>query len=103
MKTCAGFFTWLVKDLREVASFFNWAFLLLFFWVIVWGVLHHPEICLNTAINSTASLAAIIFSNYVWRGHMDRRLDMNIGVGTTPSTQIVNNVPGASREPGMDG
>ena len=101
MKTCAGFFSWLLKDLREMKVLFNWAFLGLFAWVVIWGVLHHSEICLNTAINATSGLAGWIFANYVWGGHMDRRLDMNIGMGTAP-TNIVTNIPG-DRQPGMDG
>lgn len=103
MKSCAGFLPWLLKDLRELSSILNWAFMCLFCWVIVYGVTKHPELCLSTAINATASLAGWCLANYTVKGHLDRRLDMNIGVGNTPSTQVVNNVPGAPREPGMDG
>lgn len=97
------FFRWLIKDIIELRVIFNYVFLSLFCFVVIWGVLHHPEICLNTAINSTSALAGWCMANFVWGGHMDKRLDMNIGLGNAPNTQVVNNVPGSRREPGLDG
>jgi len=56
----------LSRDLRSLRALWNWIFMALFCWINVWGVLYHPEICLNTSIVTTGGLVSAIFGAYVF-------------------------------------
>jgi hypothetical protein len=68
----------ILRDLKSMKSLWNYLFMILFVWVVVWLVVKHAETCGNTAIVTVGSVVTAIFTNYVWSGHMDKRLSMTV-------------------------
>ena len=63
-----------VRDLGSLRALWNYLYLALYVFVVVFGVVHYGKDCINTAINTTGTLCGWIFINYVFFGHMDKRL-----------------------------
>jgi len=55
----------LMRDLKSMRALWNWLFLMLYAWVVVWGVLYYPTITIKTAIITTGGIVSWIFTNYV--------------------------------------
>lgn len=63
-----------MRDFRSLRALWNWLFLALYTWVVIWGMLYHADACANTIIVTTGGIVSWIFSNYVVSSHMDKRL-----------------------------
>jgi hypothetical protein len=61
-----------IHDLGSLRALWNYLFLALYTWIIVYGVVHYGHDCITTAITTTGSLAGWVFVHYVWSGQMDK-------------------------------
>ena len=64
----------LVRDLKSLRALWNYLFLLLYAWVIVWLVLYHADACGTAAIYATAGVVTAIFTNYVWSANAEKKM-----------------------------
>lgn len=55
----------LSRDGRSLRVILNWVYCIFYLWLVWYGVTHYKE-CLNTAIVSTSTLVAAIFTGYVF-------------------------------------
>ena len=74
-----------LRDLRSLRVLWSWIYLALYVWVIVWGVLFYPQLCLNTAITATATLAMAALTNYVWSRSSEKKVEFS----STSTSKIV--------------
>jgi hypothetical protein len=72
-----------IHDLGSLRALWNYLFLALYTWIIVYGVVRYGHDCITTAINTTGSLVGWVFVHYVWSGHMDKRLSSQFPIPGT--------------------
>lgn len=81
----AGFFSWasdesrdfvrnVMRDLKSLKALWNYIFLSLYTWVVVWLVLHHGETCGNAAIYTTGGIVTAVLTNYVWASLAEKKM-----------------------------
>jgi len=63
----------MVRDLKSLRALWNYIFLALYTWIIVWGVLYYPTVCINTAITVTGGVVSVIFTGYVFTKSSEKR------------------------------
>jgi hypothetical protein len=69
----SDFATNLARDLKSLKALWNYLILALYTWVCCYGVVFHPEACLNTVIVTTGGLVASIFTGYIFAANAEKR------------------------------
>jgi len=66
----------LMRDMRSMRALWNYLFLALYTWVVVWLVLKAPTTSGNTAIITTGGIVTAIFTNYVWSKVSEKKAEV---------------------------
>lgn len=85
------------RDFKSMRALWNWLFLVLYGWVVIYLTRHQGAICGNTIVVTTGSIVTAIFTNYVWSSYMEKKNRLTpVIIPPTPPT------PGDENEPTAD-
>lgn len=64
-----------MSDLTQLSSLWNYLFLGLYVWIAAYLVLYHADTCGSTVVMTTGGIVGTVFAGYVWKSHMDNKIE----------------------------